>query len=116
MSKPTSKAIAEKLGCGQRHARRLIAADDWRIYPDEPIKPKPASEDGILRWHARQADSHFETLWQYLDGRTPLYTDGEELKKRLSAVTDAYNHALDVIYGSNRPSRRLSILAGEPTM
>lgn len=38
---PTTRAIAEKLQISPRHARRLIAAKDSRIYPSEPYMPDP---------------------------------------------------------------------------
>ena len=97
MSKPNSRELAERLGCSQRHARRLLAAEDDRIYPDPPIEPKPAHTDGILRFYARQADSALDSFAGIARENLHRYTDSAELDAGIDKVADAFNSVLELI-------------------
>ena len=99
MSKPTSKEVASSLGVSQRHARRLIAADDFRIYPAAPPQPKPCCDDALLIYQLKVADGRFEDFVRYARRDADRYTDGADLLKRTEAASNAIEHVMELVYG-----------------
>ena len=112
-------SIVSKLGCSDRHARRLIQAQDPRVFElvdADALKPEALK---IVHSVLSAVDSILNQLWRvdYKKAEYKFPDNWPDIYEAVEAVMTAKNRALDVagIYYGPDPDGKVTSIGGFPT-